>query len=317
MAQSTFIQNLRSQLSREFYPSEKDTPEDSHNLWMSYPDRKRAAVLAILYSPLTNASSTLKEYGLILTQRSPKLRVSPSVSAFPGGKVDPEDENDEWTTALREACEEIGFDPTKLPQDSFYKLIVTPCYLSLGNDAVRVCVCLVDTSKLTNLQQVSSKTEYSEKVLEQLAPEPSQNEVAVAYALQLDRLITKDWYFSGSETPVSGHHWIFHDYRLPVAEMLATRASHGYGIHPSPTAAKLERNQFSTHPERTTDTPKDLQYSSTESYIPLHGLTSHLALDIARAVHPEINPPFDVLNYLGSDRIVKSYFELKYINKKI
>lgn len=50
------------------------------------------------------------EPGLILTQRSAKLRKHPGQVAFPGGKVDPADEN-EIAAALREAKEEIALPP--------------------------------------------------------------------------------------------------------------------------------------------------------------------------------------------------------------
>lgn len=51
---------------------------------------------------------------IILTQRSPKLRSHTLEVAFPGGREDDEDDS-LWHTALREAHEEVGLDPS-LPQ---------------------------------------------------------------------------------------------------------------------------------------------------------------------------------------------------------
>jgi 8-oxo-dGTP pyrophosphatase MutT (NUDIX family) len=47
---------------------------------------------------------------LVFTKRREDLRRHPGEISFPGGRRDPED-RDLRTTALREACEEIGLDP--------------------------------------------------------------------------------------------------------------------------------------------------------------------------------------------------------------
>ncbi|MEM8787435.1 MAG: CoA pyrophosphatase [Pseudomonadota bacterium] len=50
---------------------------------------------------------------VLLTRRSPTLRHHPGQIAFPGGKQDAGD-RDLWATALREADEEVGLDPTSV-----------------------------------------------------------------------------------------------------------------------------------------------------------------------------------------------------------
>lgn len=68
------------------------------------PDARPAAVL-MLFSDGPDGPE------LLLTERSKTMRSHPGQIAFPGGKSDPEDA-DSVATALREAEEEIGLDPT-------------------------------------------------------------------------------------------------------------------------------------------------------------------------------------------------------------
>ncbi|MDD8022131.1 MAG: CoA pyrophosphatase [Paracoccaceae bacterium] len=69
---------------------------------------------------------------LYLTKRSSHLRHHPGQIAFPGGKVDPEDDGP-VTAALREAHEEIGLDPANVevlgtfePHETVTGFLVTP-----------------------------------------------------------------------------------------------------------------------------------------------------------------------------------------------
>ncbi|CAH9113710.1 unnamed protein product [Cuscuta europaea] len=66
---------------------------------------KRAAVLICLFEGESG------ELCVVLTKRSSKLSASPGEVALPGGKVEEGDAND-IETALREANEEIGLDPS-------------------------------------------------------------------------------------------------------------------------------------------------------------------------------------------------------------
>lgn len=68
------------------------------------PDARPAAVL-MLFSEGPDGPE------LLLTERSRTMRNHPGQISFPGGKSDPEDA-DPAATALREAEEEIGLDPT-------------------------------------------------------------------------------------------------------------------------------------------------------------------------------------------------------------
>lgn len=177
---------------------------DSHELWMSYPIEKRGAVLVLLSPTLNGRLAT------VLTKRSQRLRTSPGMSAFPGGKVDllpdgtPEDE---WTCALREAFEETGFEPSV---GIFTKIGVTPCYLALGSIVVRACVAVISSNDGKGIP------------LSALCPKLSSDEVELAYTIPLDSVLTKgSWYVAGETYEiVSGHLWKFHDYAIPTSDML-------------------------------------------------------------------------------------------------
>ncbi|KAI4331606.1 hypothetical protein MLD38_029781 [Melastoma candidum] len=67
--------------------------------------KKTAAVLVCLFQGIEG------ELRVILTKRSMKLSSYPGDVALPGGRMD-ESDTDETATALREAMEEIGLDPS-------------------------------------------------------------------------------------------------------------------------------------------------------------------------------------------------------------
>ena len=73
------------------------------------------------------------EAGLLITKRAEHLSLHPGEIAFPGGKPEPQD-NNEWDTALREASEEIGLSPEQVKAVGMLNkrltrsdFILTPC----------------------------------------------------------------------------------------------------------------------------------------------------------------------------------------------
>lgn len=73
-------------------------------------DALRSAVLAGLYEELSDSPDGSAQ--VVLTRRSKALRNHSGEVSFPGGRQEPGEHL--WTTALREAHEEIALDPTSV-----------------------------------------------------------------------------------------------------------------------------------------------------------------------------------------------------------
>ncbi len=79
-------------------------PSSSAPLLPTFPDAKRSAVLLVLANGPQGAE-------VLLTRRSMQMRNHKGEMSFPGGRCDPGESPVE--TALREAHEEIGLDPSR------------------------------------------------------------------------------------------------------------------------------------------------------------------------------------------------------------
>lgn len=96
-----------------------------------HQELRRASILVPLFErPLKNSSSSLH---VLFTQRPQNMKSHAGEVCFPGGKQDAEDGGCDVTTALREAREEIGLDPSHVLQvarmetvESKHSLCVTP-----------------------------------------------------------------------------------------------------------------------------------------------------------------------------------------------
>ncbi|CAA7040914.1 unnamed protein product [Microthlaspi erraticum] len=89
---------------------------------------KSSAVLVCLYQE--HKEETKTELRVILTKRSSNLSSHPGKVALPGGKRDEED-SDDVATALREAREEIGLDPSLVTIVSVLEPFVTKKKMSV------------------------------------------------------------------------------------------------------------------------------------------------------------------------------------------
>lgn len=291
-------------------------PEDvsetySHSIWKSYPVNKRASVLALLTVSVNDSDDSYNtdsdrkftdshDLVVLMTQRSKSLRASPGLSALPGGKVDYEDE-DEWTCALREAYEETGFTTTLNSNSNentslvFEKLGILPCYLSLGNDAVRVCVAYVEMPADNTIDSGGGR--HRGVPLRILAPKLAPDEVELAYTISLKQALSiRPWYvqsLSRRMDHVLDHSWIFHEYWIELGTELELRYSG------TPATGDHGTGSNTSIPEGT---------SSTKI---VKGLTGQIFIDLARTMHPCKHPEMSVLPYVGSNRMVRDYLQVK------
>ena len=67
-----------------------------------------AAVVVLLHEGEHCSAQGATDPRLVLIERSSRLRAHAGQLAFPGGKPEPQDGGELWTTAHREAHEEVG-----------------------------------------------------------------------------------------------------------------------------------------------------------------------------------------------------------------
>jgi 8-oxo-dGTP pyrophosphatase MutT (NUDIX family) len=112
---------------------------------------------------------------VILGRRAQHLRLHPGEVAFPGGKREPEDES-HWSTAVREAHEEIGLEPALAqPLGELPALItrsdfqVHPCVASVPSQfGMIVDPAELESAFLIPLENFSRKENYRlEKMTDQ------------------------------------------------------------------------------------------------------------------------------------------------------
>lgn len=122
-------------------PARHFESEDESHLTSERVYRKAAVLI-----PITDRA----EPGVILTQRPPWLRSHAGQVAFPGGKIDPEDENP-IAAALREAEEELA-----LPRDAVTVLGETDVYTSGSGYHITPVVGIIapDLPLIANPQEV-------------------------------------------------------------------------------------------------------------------------------------------------------------------
>lgn len=123
---------------------------------------KFAAVLCLLYptTPATGADGassladrtddgSIKDLNVILTLRSSKMRSHAGDVSFPGGRQDEGEDN--WTTALREANEEIGLPYSfSEPGGIIQRICEFPPYLSKNNLLVTPCIAYTPVDPYLN-----------------------------------------------------------------------------------------------------------------------------------------------------------------------
>ncbi|ORY30927.1 hypothetical protein BCR33DRAFT_857182 [Rhizoclosmatium globosum] len=194
---TSIVEQVRANLARHSAPdlSEYETLEK----------RKRAAVLMPLI--LDEATDSVH---IVLSRRALTLRTHPGEVAFPGGRMDPEDP-DGAATAIREANEEIGLDPSFVqvatiqePAISLHKLLVTPVAAYI--DCERLLA-----SKSSELKEAEyANASLAGKVIKTLTISP--DEVHSVFSIPLDTFLLKKCHEQRQvdASDGSGAEWKFH-----------------------------------------------------------------------------------------------------------
>lgn len=97
------VPTLDRQLSIDVIAARLDAHRPPATVGLMAPTTRESAVLCVLYEEAG-------EPHVVLTRRSPRMRSHAHEVSFPGGRKDATDP-DLWSTALREAEEEVALDP--------------------------------------------------------------------------------------------------------------------------------------------------------------------------------------------------------------
>jgi len=110
----------------------RQSKPESSNLWEFLTATSRPAAVLIPLFHLEAPVSELSSWHVLLTRRTNSVAEHQGQVAFPGGRADPSDTTPEMT-ALREAHEEVGLDPTQVkilgrmdPMWTISNFLVTP-----------------------------------------------------------------------------------------------------------------------------------------------------------------------------------------------
>jgi 8-oxo-dGTP pyrophosphatase MutT (NUDIX family) len=121
-----FFERARARLTREVPTAltDHDAPATRGDLDLDPLNWEKAGVRATKPAAVLVPVVARPEPMVLLTQRTPDLSSHSGQIAFPGGKIDPEDESP-LAAALREAEEEIGLDRSLIDPIGYLDLYLT------------------------------------------------------------------------------------------------------------------------------------------------------------------------------------------------
>lgn len=161
------------------------------DLWNRITPRGKAATLVIIFYPPSS-----QEPHVVVTTRALHLRNFPGEAALPGGMA--ENGESALQTALREAKEEIGFDP--ILTGPYRKLHLVP---QLSKNYLLVQPCAIEIERPCELAE--------------LAPHISSDEVSATFSVQLSRLIESQWLDTVEEIEFPpGHPTYYYSFRRDI-----------------------------------------------------------------------------------------------------
>ncbi|BFZ53577.1 8-oxo-dGTP diphosphatase [Savitreella phatthalungensis] len=235
-------------------------------------DVKHAAVLCLMYP---SPSAPHDDLNVILTLRAAKMRSHAGDVSFPGGRQDPGEEGDPWTTALREADEEIG-----LPRDTrgISRISTLPPYLAKNHLLVTPCIAFLPSDPY-----------------EKWTPSPNEAEVDAVFTIKLSQIVNGEAYLG------RWMQWYELAWKLHRFELASTSDA------PAPTLSSDLRNNRrdnATLQRRRSRSPSPA--SETDLTFTIWGLTARILVDIARIAFGRA-PSYEFVDEVGdSSRILKA-----------
>ncbi|KAK4967019.1 8-oxo-dGTP diphosphatase [Elasticomyces elasticus] len=302
--------------------------------WYKLPLVRRAAVLILLFADKKG------ELRVVLTIRSAGLKNYAGQAALPGGKADTLSETP-WTTARREAFEEIGLSMTNEDLPSGYvveHLTELPSNLAMTELGVRPCVGYLKAPAPRSPLLATGDADRAPDVARDLLPKLDAKEVAAVFTSPFhnflrsededvrdregERKVPGQWY-NGSWHSWHESPWRMHQFYVPVKPSTVFRAKTiAAGDAAKEDDPRPSKPKHQPKADKATPSSQNVHSSSSSLQPPLpsstyqvsgnvldqrryrvFGMTARILVDCARVAYGE-EPDFEHNSHFGDEDMI-------------